>query len=281
MNRQTVIVSGVGYRDTAPTESELPLFHNPSTKVNIGAAVARRLAEDGFDLILLSRTAEKILRVACALQEEFPHNRIEGRVVDMLDARQVEAFASTLESTHLSAYVHSAGLSTGSYALKDDNPYLPVEEIPADLPTIEFDTVVRSLLLMVRSLLPALQLHARSRVVVVGSMSGIRPYPLGYSHASAKAGLHAAVRALALELSPRGVLLSEVLPGIVDTGLYDNPVVQAAVRRIGASFGRIYEEIPQMRPSEVAEAVSLCLRTTGHVLSVTMVADGQWPHEGA
>ncbi len=280
-SKPVVIVAGAGYRTSEPSRSVVSLFSDPSVKVNIGAAVARTLASKGFNLIVVSRTREKAERLAKDLTQQFPERRIIGRSVDILKEDEVAGFAASLDENESYAYVHSAGLSTGSYHLENDNPYLPIESTPTQLPTLEFDAVVRSLLLMIRALLPRLARMGSSRVVVVSSMSGIRSYPLGYSHASAKAGLHAAVRALALELAPRGVLISEVLPGIVDTGLYDNPVVQRAVREIGGYFGWTGEHVPQMTPYAVAEAVALCMTSPAHVLSINMVADGQWPHQGA
>lgn len=276
----TAIVSGVGFR-SAVQQVEGNVFSAPGIKVNIGAATARTLAAAGFNLVVVGRTPERIDRIARDLAALHPERRIEKRVVDILDHEQVARFAKSLDASPNYCYVHSAGLSSGAYQLKDDNPYLPIDEVPEELPTLEFDTVVRSLLLMIRALLPIIRQSKRPRIVVINSMSAIRPYALGYSHSSAKAGLHAAVRALSLELNESGVMFSEVLPGIVDTGLYDTAPVRAAVRRIAAFFGRQYELIPQMSPYAVGEAVRLCLESSAHVLGINMVAEGQWPHQGA
>ena len=74
--------------------------------------------------------------------------------------------------------------------------------------------------------------------------------------------------------------MSEVLPGMVNTGLYDNPIVQRAVKKIGESFGHFYgkENLPQMHPIEVANAVKLCLTSDSHILSINLIAKNQWPH---
>ena len=176
--------------------------------------------------------------------------------------------------------VHSAGLSAGSYDILGDNPYLRIEDTPADLPNLEFEVTVKSLLILMKALLPRFELQEESRVVVVSSMSGIRAVPFGYSHSAAKAGLYHAIRSLTLELNKRKIYISEVAPGMVNTGMYDSSVVQKAIVEMGKYFGYNYKDgnIPQMPPKEVADAVKLCLTSEAHILSLNLVAKGQWPN---
>ena len=112
-------------------------------------------------------------------------------------------------------------------------------------------------------------------------MSSIRPYPLGFSHSSAKAGLHNAVRSLSLELTPQNIFFSEINPGMVDTGGYDSEEVKDSIRIISKSFGYEYDELPLMPPESVAEAVMLCLESKAHILNIDLVSQGQIPHLGA
>jgi short-subunit dehydrogenase len=142
---------------------------------------------------------------------------------------------------------------------------------------------------MVQNFEPIFQRGEETRIVVVTSMSGIRPYMYGYSHASAKAGIHHAVRSLTLELSYRykSVYITEILPGIVDTGLYDSEEVIKSVREIGKTFGFFGENeynqgnFPLMPPSAVAEAIVLALQSGAHILSINIVAHGQFVNIGA
>ncbi len=179
--------------------------------------------------------------------------------------------------------VHSAGLSSGTYSVAGENPYLSLEETPLDHPALEFRSVVTTLHLVVKALLPRWRRQKRTRAVIVSSMSGVRAVPLGFSHSSAKAALHQAVRSLTLELNPIGIRFSEVAPGIVNTGMYDPPAVDAAARAISRAFGYEYAPgaLPQMNVSAVADAALLCLTSDAHILSINLVADGQFPNLGA
>ena len=276
-----IIILGVGYKSNDSFNCAENIFISPNAKVNIGAACARRLAESGHNLIIISRTKEKIEKVKNDLLKLYPKRSIEAKAMDVLDTKQVQKFFAELDPGCEYSYVHSAGLGAGEYQIKDNNPYLSLEDIPIDLPTKEFEVVVKSLLAFVRGFLPFFRNQMKAKVVVVNSMSGIRPYPLGFSHSSAKAGLHNAVRSLTLELNKERIYFSEVNPGMVDTGFYDGEAVIKSVRKIGQEFGYTYDDLPQMSPYEVGDAVRMCLESDAHILNIDLVSEGQFPHIGA
>lgn len=279
--KNIVVILGVGYKTNGSYNSSENVFLSKDAKVNIGAACARKLAEAGHDLIIISRTPDKINKIKEDLFALYPGRAIEAQSLDVLNIEDVNKFFESLDPECHYDYVHSAGLGAGGYKIKNDNPYLAFEDTPVELPTKEFEVVVKSLLAFVKGFLPFFRKQAKTKVVVINSMSGIRPYPLGFSHSSAKAGLHNAVRSLTLELNKECVYISEVNPGMADTGFYDGEAVIEAVQKISRDFGYNYDELPQMSPYEVADTVKMCLDSSAHILEVNMVSEGQFPHCGA
>ncbi len=249
----------------------------------MGASVALRAATAGYSVVLLARTASKLTRIRDSIVTSVPEADVTFEPLDILDRDAVAAFVKGMPTDREFDLVQCAGLSAGSYNVPDDNPYVTIREVPPELPTVEFDMIVRGLLNMTQALLPLWKDQSQTRLVVVNSMSGIRTYPRGYAHASAKAGLHHAVRTLALELAKEQIFVSEVNPGAVDTGFYDSEAVKLAVAKIGLEFGYDYRisGIPQIPPNAVASAVHLCLTAPAHILSINAVAQGQFPHHGA
>ena len=114
-------------------------------------------------------------------------------------------------------------------------------------------------------------------------MSAIRTYKNGFSHAAAKAGLHMAVRTLAIELEPENIFVSEVLPGIVDTGMYDNEAVISSVNQASSTFGKEYfpDSLPTQSPFEIGRLIVSILENNSHVLSIRVVAKNQFCMEGS
>jgi short-subunit dehydrogenase len=280
-SNRLVVITGVGFREGEGALGNV--FLDQGVKPNIGAAVALEAASTGYEIALVARTTTKLERIRSSLLEIRPSAEVGIFPCDLLDVPAIEKLVGSLPKEKEIDLVHSAGLGAASYSLPDDNPYLRVENTPVDLPLLEYEAVVKTLLVIVKALLPVWRQQSDARAVIVSSMSGIRAVPLGFSHSSAKGGLHQAVRSLALELAPLGIGVSEVLPGIVNTGLYDSESVEAAAAKIGESFGYKYLPgcLPQMSPSAVAEAVVLCLKSSAHILSISLVSKGQFPHHGS
>jgi len=280
MNKK-IIISGTGFKPktTAPNDSNI--FNSDEYFINIGSATAQVLAKSGYDLVLISRTEEKLKKIKTSLNELYPDCSISYCVVDLTDQASVNSFIENLDIKHEYHYIHSAGLSATGYKIKDGNPYLEVEDIPIELPVKEFEVVIKSLLLMVQGLLPVFKKQKSSRVIVVNSMSGIRAYPLGFSHSAAKGGLHNAIRSLSLELSKKKVFFSEINPGIVNTGCYENPSVISSVKKIGAEFGYDFDEIPKLSPIAVAEAIELCLKSQANIMTINLLPEGQFKNQSS
>ncbi|MEE1928820.1 SDR family oxidoreductase [Streptomyces sp. TRM 70351] len=282
-NDGVVLVTGAGFRSAEGLNETENIYTSRSCKPNIGACVALEVAMTGRSVVIASSSEAKLSRVRQSILDMCGSAKVSISPVDLSDPSSVQRMVDGIpEGRHVDV-VHSAGLGAANYKIPDDNPYLPVERTPIGFPAQEFDAVVTTLLLLVQKIIPRIAGQERTRLIVIGSMSGIRAYPFGYSHASAKAGLHHAVRTLALELNQRGIHVTEVNPGVVDTGLYDNPAVARASAAASKAFGYAFEgdRIPQMPPREVGRAVAYTLNSAAHVLTINLVPFGQEPHTGS
>jgi NAD(P)-dependent dehydrogenase (short-subunit alcohol dehydrogenase family) len=116
------------------------------------------------------------------------------------------------------------------------------------------------------------------RIVNVTSVHGTNGEPGSLSYDTAKAGLEAATRTMAIELGPRGVLVNSVAPGFVRTRL---SVVNGADELESDWFRQIYLEngrLPLRRaaePYEIAATVSHLVSTDNTYLTgQRVVIDG-------
>jgi 3-oxoacyl-[acyl-carrier protein] reductase len=103
------------------------------------------------------------------------------------------------------------------------------------------------------------------RIVTVTSISGLIGNRGQVNYAAAKAGLHGATKALALELASRGVTVNAVAPGIVATpateGVFDGDAIARLVpmKRAGA-------------PSEVGSMVAYLVSDAASYLSGQIIS---------
>lgn len=282
MRNKLVIITGVGFRDFSK-DSISKIYNSQSIKPNIGAYTALKLAKEGYPVLIISKTLEKLIRIKDSILGIVPNAIVDILHIDLLNFKSVSNILPNKLIGKEISLVHCAGLSAGNYNVPNENPYLSIEETPVDLPVMEFSSVVKSLFIMLKVLIPKFNNQKESKVVVVSSMSAVRGVPFGSSHSSAKGGVHQAIKSLSLELTPRNIFISEILPGAVDTGLYDPINVQKSVIAMGKYFGYNYEigKIPQMHPNEIANAVSLCINSQSHILEINVVPKGQWPNMGA
>jgi len=223
----------------------------------IGAAVAERLAQDGWDVVVNYRaTAEGAETVATTIKAFGQRALIHKADVSRPDEVQAMLDETIRELGRLDAVVNNAGIyQRGSVDATD----------PADWHEA-LDVNLTAAWYVVKAALAHLGQDAR--IVNVASILGATGSKHGAHYAASKGGLIAMTKSLAKELAPRGILVNCVAPGSIATDMIgkDTPQERAA-REAGIPLGRVGEA------HEVAGAVSFLLGpdatyVTGQVLHV-------------
>jgi enoyl-[acyl-carrier protein] reductase III len=173
----------------------------------IGAAIARRLASEGARVFLGYRDDEASAKSTAAAIEAAggAATPLRGNL-----AHPDEIRASLEEigrSGGLDVLVHAAAL--GSF-----KPVLDVKPNQWDL-TLAVNA--RAFLLLAKESLPLLA-SPGGRIVGVSSLGSTRVVPEYGAIGASKAALEALVRALAVELGPKGITVNAVSAGVVDSG---------------------------------------------------------------
>jgi NADP-dependent 3-hydroxy acid dehydrogenase YdfG len=208
----------------------------------IGAATARRLAAEGFDLVLGARRVDRLEEVARPLGARARH-------LDVADPTSVEAFAAEVPACRL--LVNNAG---GALGLE------PVAEADDERWRWMYEVNVLGSARMVRALLPALEASGDGHVVAVGSIAALEPYAGGAGYNAAKAAEAAVHRVLRLELLGRPVRVSEIDPGMVET---EFSLVRFAGDRERAAA--VYAGTTPLTADDVADCVAWVATRPSHV----------------
>ncbi|GAA4881995.1 3-hydroxybutyrate dehydrogenase [Serinicoccus chungangensis] len=228
----------------------------------IGAAVARRLAADGLDVVVADRDE----RGAAALAEEIG---ARPWTVDLADT-------ATLESTAVDCdvLVNNAGVQRVA----------PVHELaPEDFRLIH-RLMLEAPFLLARAALPGMYARGWGRVVNISSAHGLRASAFKSAYVSAKHGLEGLSKVVALEGAPHGVTSNCVNPGYVRTPLVEAQIAdQAATHGIGED--EVVEKVMLTRsavkrlvePAEVAALVAyLVSDDAAMVTGASYTLDGGW-----
>jgi NAD(P)-dependent dehydrogenase (short-subunit alcohol dehydrogenase family) len=239
----------------------------------IGRAVFEALLARGASIAAVARDDETLAR----LRDEAPE-RVHPFAIDLSDPSARRDLVSRAVSAlgAIDAFVSCAGIAR-------HRELLAVTE--ADLAHhLEVNFVAPFFL----SRDVAAHVKARgapASIVLVGSTLAMRPAPLTAAYAASKGALHAAARALALELAPHGVRVNAVAPGVVDTEMVrvprlhegePEPAGEARAHRIDAELAALRALHPLGRlgePGDVAGAV-LHLLDAEWTTGTTLVVDG-------
>ncbi|HEY9585428.1 MAG TPA: SDR family NAD(P)-dependent oxidoreductase [Candidatus Paceibacterota bacterium] len=253
-------------------------------KANIGAAIAFACAEAGAIVHMVARTEDKLRGVKRWIERLNPGARVEYGAVDLNKTAAIQKLVGALHDDIPLYWVQSVGLGGGTVKVKNDNPYLPIEDISEDLVEAEL-SVLKNTIRLLQALLPRFRNQEETRVCVVSSMSAIRSVISGSIHMAAKGAIGRFANAATIELAKEKIFITDVRPGAVDTGMYDSTAVRKTLEKIATTYGYDWSKkaggTRLMPPSAVGNIVAGILASEAHVTSVNLVARGQFPHEGS
>ncbi len=251
-------------------------------KANIGAATALECAKAGAIVHLVARTESKLEIVKNWIEKEVAGARVEYTALDLNDRLALENLVKSIPTDVPLYWVQSVGLGAGTVQLKDDNPYLLIDDLNTDLIEAEL-SVLKNTIALLQFLLPRFREQKETRVCIVSSMSAVRSVVSGSMHMAAKGAISRFTNAAMIELDKERIFITDVRPGGIDTGLYDTKIVQETIGMIGKGYGYDYSKSGLFfaPPSSVGKAIVSVLTSDAHVTSINMVARGQWPHEGS
>ncbi|MGD0291180.1 MAG: SDR family oxidoreductase [Candidatus Binataceae bacterium] len=219
----------------------------------VGRAVAIALARAGFALCLAARTREELehTRTLCGLAPA-------RSLIVLLDLAQEEAPECLIDT----AFDHFGPVDV----LVNNAGWAPARTPLVKLSAADQDRILainlRAPIALARLAAKRMASQEHAGVIVNVASSAARRMPSGEAiYAAAKAGLIAFTHAAFAELRDRGIKLSVVIPGLIDTSLI--PHNKRLDRRL------------MLRPEDVAAAVISIINAPAGVCPVELVLEPQ------
>jgi NADP-dependent 3-hydroxy acid dehydrogenase YdfG len=213
----------------------------------IGAATARRLVHEGYDVWAAARRRDRL----DALRAELGA-ALRPLTLDVTSAESVAALAAEVGGS-LNVLVNNAGGAFGMETV--------AEADPADWRAM-YEVNVIGALQVTQAVLPALVASGQGHVVVMGSTAGRIVYEGGGGYTAAKHGATALAETLRLELLGQPVRVTEIAPGMVATEEFSTVRFRGDTERAA----KIYEGVDApLTADDIADCVAWCVTRPPHV----------------
>ncbi|OCJ37711.1 SDR family NAD(P)-dependent oxidoreductase [Agrobacterium tumefaciens] len=183
----------------------------------IGAVYAERLAKRGHDLILVARRAEKLKTLAERLEKDH-QIAVKVLAADLSRAEDLERVEARLrEDRRIIGLVNNAGIA-GDGAI--------TELDPAHVATM-INLNILAVTRLAAAIAPRLAADGKGTIINITSVTALMPAAFTAVYPATKAFVLAFTEALHAQLSPSGVRVQGVLPGITRTAIWDEERLDA------------------------------------------------------
>ncbi len=211
----------------------------------IGAAAARRLASEGFQVVLGARRLDRISELAGDIGAGA-----RAVALDVTDQGSVDRFCEEVGDT-CRLLVNNAGGALGVE---------PVASADEDKWRTMYETNVLGLMRMTRALLPRLVGSGDGHVINIGSVAAFEPYAGGAGYNAAKHAARAVSDVLRIELNGRPVRVTEIDPGLVET---EFSLVRFDGDRERADA--VYDGLQPLSADDIADVIAFAATRPSHV----------------
>jgi uncharacterized protein len=180
----------------------------------IGAALARQLAAEGTDLVVVARDKARL----DALAAELGGVAVEVLPADLADASSLAAVEARVadDERPIDLLVNNAGFGT----------YGPFVDADIDTETQEITVNVTVLVRLTHAALRAMVPRARGSIMNISSTAALQATPGNATYAATKGFVAMFGEALSSELAGTGVTVTTVLPGLTRTEFHERAGVE-------------------------------------------------------
>lgn len=214
-----------------------------------GAAIARKLAQEGHKVIVTARRKERLL----ALQQEIGENCLP-LAFDITDEKAtLQAIAELPEAWKaIDILVNNAGLALGIGAAQDSS----LEDWKQMIATN-----ITGLVTVTHAVLPGMVERNRGLIVNLGSIAGTYTYPGGNVYGGTKAFVKQFSLNLRADLVGTAIRVSNIEPGLCGGTEFSN------VRFHGddAKAAALYANVDYITPEDIANTVAWIAQCPPHM----------------
>lgn len=209
----------------------------------IGRAVATRLARENHFVLLLARNNEEISELE--LEIDSAGGKALSFAVDVSNESQVNEVVEQAirDFGRIDNLINNAGIGI----------FKEAENFSEDEWTRVMDVNVKGSFLLSKAVLPHMKAAGKGHIVGIASDVSKRTFAEGSLYCASKYAQHAFFEALRREVRSKGIKVSVIYPGLVDTYFHEGDPGQP-------------HRAQYLQPHDIADAVSYVINAPHHVI---------------
>lgn len=239
----------------------------------IGAAIAARLAQNGAEVIVNGRTAERISKAIAVLQSKAPGARFHAAPGDVATVKGIDAILAATGKVDILVNNAAWFEPKDAFEIGDDDWHKA------------FETNVMSGVRLTRALAPHMREKGFGRIVFISSESAVQIPTEMIHYGMSKTAQLSLTRGFAQALAQTGVTVNAVLPGPTmseGAGAFLENLAKAQGKTMAELEKGFFEHARPtsllkrfIDPEEVANVVAfLCSREASAITGTPVRADG-------
>lgn len=217
-----------------------------------GMAIARKFADNGFDIIITGRREDRLNSLKQELEEQYGV-KVTALAFDIRSREEVEEAVENLreQTDVIDILVNNAGLASGLST---------IDEGDIDDWEVMIDTNLKGLLYITRMVLPMLKNSKAAHIFNIGSTAGKSVYKNGNVYCATKFAVDALNQSMRIDLLPYGIKVTAINPGMAETEF-------SLVRFKGDAekATSVYNDIQPLKAEDIADIAFYCATLPPHV----------------
>lgn len=215
----------------------------------IGKATAERFADEGINLVLSGRRAERLEELANSLSSKV---KVQTLCFDLRDKENCfQLLAELLKHTAIDILINNAGNAHGLD---------PFQEGSIDDWEAMLDINVKGLLYVSKAIVPQMMERNSGHIIHIGSTAAKEVYPNGNVYCASKHAVDAISKGMRIDLNPYNIRVGAIHPGLVQTEFSE-------VRFKGDTerAEKVYQGYDALQAEDIADIIHFVVSRPFHV----------------
>lgn len=227
---------------TAAQDRPMSLVTGASS--GIGFELARKLAEVGYDVIMVASDRGKLTEAAHSIQAEHADTQIEIVQADLTRANAVKMLYETVRSLGRPIDILAANAGVGVWG-----DFAEQTDLDAEIALINLN--VTSQVHLIKLIARDMVERGSGDILITSSIAGIMPAPRMAVYAASKAFLRSFGEAIRQELKDRNVNVTVLMPGPTETDFFARADMEDS--KVAQSTKQDAEDVAQSALRALAE----------------------------